>query len=411
MKIVTLTEKEFNLFKENNNYNNIYQSIEYAKFKISSHYDNYLLYGFINNSNQLVAASMILYKKVFLNYKIGYAPFGFLADYSNSYLIEDLTVHLKLKLLKERFIYLKINPNIICSERDSKGNIIKYNPEINDIMEILSKNDYKHYGFNNYFENKMPRWNALLKLNSSNKYLYKDLDKNIRNKINKSEKFGLEFKEASIEERDKFYSFVKYVHNKKYYEKLLECYKDKAKIYLATINTRNYLAISKNNYEKETYLNEELNNKLGKDIKIGKKVDKLLTKKMESDKLVEIYKKRLDQANKLFFKNQEAITIGGLLVIEENDSAYLIVEGYNKKYQDFNSNYFLNWELIKYLNKKGMKNYNMNGIVGEFKNSNKYKGLNESKLGFNSVGVEYIGEFDLIINKTIYNIYKYKKNK
>ena len=77
-----------------------------------------------------------------------------------------------------------------------------------------------------------------------------------------------------------------------------------------------------------------------------------------------------------------------------------------------NSNYLLKWELIKKLNQEEFKYFNLNGIVGEFKEKNKYSGLNEMKLGYNASAIEYIGEFDLIINKTIYNIYqKRKKNK
>ena len=47
----------------------------------------------------------------------------------------------------------------------------------------------------------------------------------------------------------------------------------------------------------------------------------------------------------------------------------------------------------------------------EFKEKNKYSGLNEMKLGYNASAIEYIGEFDLIINKTVYNIYKKRLDK
>ena len=49
--------------------------------------------------------------------------------------------------------------------------------------------------------------------------------------------------------------------------------------------------------------------------------------------------------------------------------------------------------------------------IGEFKEKNKYSGLNEMKLGYNASAIEYIGEFDLIINKTIFNIYQRRKEK
>ena len=73
---------------------------------------------------------------------------------------------------------------------------------------------------------------------------------------------------------------------------------------------------------------------------------------------------------------------------------------------------------IEKFNKEGKTIFNLNGIVGEFKEQNKYSGLNELKLGYNADAVEYIGEFNLIINKMVYNIYKHslerkdkKKNK
>ena len=49
---------------------------------------------------------------------------------------------------------------------------------------------------------------------------------------------------------------------------------------------------------------------------------------------------------------------------------------------------------------------NLNGIVGEFEQKNEYSGLNEMKLGFNSIVTEYVGEFDIVLNNFAYNLYK-----
>ena len=100
-----------------------------------------------------------------------------------------------------------------------------------------------------------------------------------------------------------------------------------------------------------------------------------------------------------------------MLTIEDNDGVNLIIEGYNKKYRDFDPNYLLKWEAIKKWNHEEKKYFNMNGIVGEFNSSNNYSGLNEAKLSFGTDAIEYIGEFDLIINKPIYNIYIKRKER
>ena len=53
---------------------------------------------------------------------------------------------------------------------------------------------------------------------------------------------------------------------------------------------------------------------------------------------------------------------------------------------------------------------NLNGVVGDFgrEDLGKYQTLNAPRLSFNSTIIEYIGEFDLVINQRIYD--KIKEN-
>lgn len=412
MKIVTLNEEQFTLFTNNHKYRSFYQTVNYAKVMKSEGYDYHLL-GFVNNSNEIIGATMILYKKIFFNYKIAYSPFGFLIDYSDSDLIEEMTSKLKKLLLKQKFMYLKMNPKIHCSERKKDGNIISYNPEVNDMLEILQNNDYIHYGFNNYFENQKPRWNAILKLTASNDKLYKSFSKQVRNKISKAKRYGVEIIEGTEDDLDTLYEFIKRKHNrsKAYYKNILKEFNNEAKIYLAKINTASYITQIKEAYEKEIDINEEYNKELQNLSRRGKDITNIINKKMESDKKVSIYQTNLNYATNLFSKYPEGLVIGGLLAIEYNNSLNLVIEGFNKSYKNFNPNYLLKWELIKKYNEEEYSYFNLNGIVGEFKEKNKYSGLNEMKLGYNASAIEYIGEFDLIINKTIYNIYQRRLEK
>lgn len=412
MKIITLSEEEFTEFSHNHKYGNLYQTVNYAKVMKEEGYDYHLL-GFTNNSNELIGATMILFKQVFLSYKIAYAPFGFLIDYSNNDLVEELTNKLKKILLKQKFIYLKINPKIYCSERDKKGNMIAYNPETNDILEILQKNGYTHSGFNNFFENEKPRWNAILKLTASNENLYKNLSKQTRNKINKAIRCGIEIQKGTEKDIDILYEFIKRKHHKSlnYYRNILKEFKDDATIYLAKINTKEYVTKSKDAYEKELEINELYNEELQESSQKGRDITAIINKKMESDKRLANYQSNLVQATNYFGKYPDGLTVGGLLAIKYQNSMNLIIEGFNQKYRRFNPNYLLKWEFIKKLNLEEFQYFNLNGIVGEFKEKNKYSGLNEMKLGYNASAIEYIGEFELVINKVIYNIYQTKLQK
>jgi peptidoglycan pentaglycine glycine transferase (the first glycine) len=53
----------------------------------------------------------------------------------------------------------------------------------------------------------------------------------------------------------------------------------------------------------------------------------------------------------------------------------------------------------------GARYFDLNAITGYFDNNSEFKGLNEMKLGFGSEVNEYIGEFDLVLNKFIYKLY------
>ena len=412
MKIITLSEEEFDSFAKKHKYRNYYQTSNYAKVMKHEGYDYHFI-GFQNNNNDLIGASLLIYKEVWMHYKIAYAPYGFLIDYSNNDLIEELTKKIKKLFLKQRFIYIKINPYIHCVERKGKNKIISFNPEINNILEILKNNNYIHHGFNNFFEDTKPRWNAITKLTSSNEKIYEQLSKQVRNKIKKANRNGIEIIKGTHDDIEILYEFIKRKHTRSlnYYKNILENYKNDAEIYLAYINPHKYVEQSKNYYEKELAINEELNEKLKQKIINNMKSDKIINTKMESDKRLGIYQNELINATELFQQNQEKIIIGGALIIKYNKGANLLIEGLNKRYSSFNSNYLLKWELIKKFNNEEYKYFNLNGITGEFNEKNKYSGLNEMKLGFNASAIEYIGEFDLIINKTVFSIYKRKLKK
>lgn len=412
MKIITLTENEFTNYASVHKYRNIYQTIEYAKTMKPEGYDYHLL-GFNNNSNELIGATVILIKRVFLNYKMAYAPYGFLIDYSNSDLIEELTDKLKKLLIQQRFIYIKINPLIYCSKRNKKGEIVSYNPEINDILEIMQNNDYIHYGYTTLFDTVKPRWEAIVNLTASNDILYKNLNKQVRNKIRKAEKYGIEIIKGSHDDIDILYEFIKRKHKKsiKYYKNLLNNYGEMAEIHFAKINTEKYVTTSKDTYEKELEINSNYNEELQELSKKGKNITTTINKKMESDKRLSIYQNNLIHATMMLDKYPDGLIIGGIIIIKYQNGVNMVIEGFNKQYSSFNCNYLLKWELIKKANLDGFNYFNLNGIVGEFNEKNKYSGLNEMKLGYGANAMEYIGEFDLIINSMVYNIYNKKQKK
>ena len=169
-----------------------------------------------------------------------------------------------------------------------------------------------------------------------------------------------------------------------------------------------FVISSKKVYEHELEKNEYLSKKIQEHgIATKKPVKKnILNSKMESDRLLNVYKNQLVLATKLLQDYPNNLILGGALTIEYDNAIYLIVDGYDKKYKNLCCNYLIRWYIINEGVKKQYKYFNMNCISGEFRKKNPYSGLNENKIGFDGIPTEYIGEFDLILNNFNYKLYR-----
>ena len=84
MKIRELTTQEFNQFQSNHPLSNYHQTINYAILMSENGYD-YDLIGYVDDYDNILAASLILLKPIGIKCFYGYAPRGFLIDYNNSH--------------------------------------------------------------------------------------------------------------------------------------------------------------------------------------------------------------------------------------------------------------------------------------------------------------------------------------
>lgn len=406
MRIVPLNEQEFDNYTSSHQYNNYYQTSSYGTLMNTRNLKPIYL-GFYEGAT-IVGASLILYKPSFVGFKYGYAPRGLLIDYTNYSQVIDITRELKNYLFKNKFILLKIDPLILITKRDKNGKIVDTNPQKDNIMQTLKEAGFYHCGFNNKFESVKPRWFAYLDLQKDEEEIFKSLTKQTRNKIRKAIKLGVEVYQDN-NAIDKVYPFIarKGNYSLKYYQDLQNKLSDKLEVYIAKLNTEKCVEGSRALYEKELEYNEYLNNIISRDGYKGKDMKDILSKKMESDKLLVIYKEYLVNSITLLRNNPEGITIAGTIIIKENDTIHLLIDGYDKEYSKFSPLYLSKWTIIKKYCKSEYKNLDMNAVVGIFeKENNPYKGLNESKFGFNTIAHEYIGEFNLIVNNPIYTLYR-----
>lgn len=396
MTLRELTVEEFTNFVNESPIATHYQTINYAWLMSEYGYD-YDLIGYVNEYNQIKVASLILFKKSKKGFKYGYAPKGFILDYFNSKLLNSFTSDLVKYYKKKHVVFIKINPEIVISEVDSKTGIKTYNWNY-DIKSILDEAGYLKLKDNVYFESILPRFQAVVSLHNFN---IKNISKNARNKINKAKQKGLTFEKS---EKSGIDILKKFIYKQRdigdfYYKDYYNVFErnDMIDLFLVSIDTEQFLVDSRKKYEDEISKNSLYHSIIEKDNSL-----KNINKKMDSDRKLVAYKNNITLATELN-KRKEKIYIAGALVIKFKNRIQILISGYDKKYKNFDPNYFLHYEILNYY--KNNYNYaDLNGMTGDFSKDNPYIGLNEFKLNFKPKVYEYIGEYDLMVKPR-----KYKK--
>jgi len=396
MHLKELNIEEFTNFSKNHPLSNFYQSVNYGMLMAENGYE-YDLIGLVDNEENILASSLILIKPIGIKCFYGYAPRGFLVDYNNEYILQSFTEKLKEYYYNKDTIFIKVNPNLPIGEIDKNSFNTNYNNNYN-LINTLEKYNYKRLKDNLYFEAQLPRFNAFIDLKN---FDTKFLNKNTKNKIRKGIRKGLFFQKYSKDYLSVFYELVKNKKDKTeyYYKDYYTVFEkdDEVDLFLVSIDYYSFLENSQYIYNLEQDKNNKLNNKLVKSNKL-----KTINAKMTSDKTLLNYKNDIMEATK-GIQGDNKIYIAGALVIKHNNLAHIVFSGYDTNYKRYSPNYFLHYNIINYY-KDNYDYLDLNGIVGDFKNDNPYSGLNRFKLGFNPILLEYIGEFDLIVEPKSYEI-------
>ena len=263
MKIVKLNSKQFDLFTENHRYRNYYQTSMYSNVMSKFGYKTQYL-GVVNENNSLIGAALILYRTIFMKYKIAYAPRGFLFNYENKQKVYELTEQLKKVLGKSGFMLLRIDPYIPLTVRDANGAIMNFNNMGNTIIENIKDAGFKYKGKNLYFETEKPRWEALITLQKNAEEIFAKLDKRTRNKIRKATNSGIIVSRDKSQGITNLFKFIEQRDKKplSFYQEMVKQFSENIDIYYAKIKTETFLINSRRNYEKEQEYNDELAEKI-----------------------------------------------------------------------------------------------------------------------------------------------------
>ena len=407
MDFVELTEKEYQKFWENHPLKTFLSAPKIAKLREKSNWKSYFV-G-VKENKKVVAAALLLSHKRKFNVNEFYSPRGFLLDYNNKELLTFFVEKVKEFAKSKNGYILRIDPYVIYKQRDINGDIVEGGEDNTHVVDHLTSLGFKKVKTENM---EQVGWMFSLGLEGkTEEQILKEMKPNTRNTIRKAEKLGITMTELSYEELDRFQNIMEEtgerknfaVRNVEYFQNMYNLFHDsnEVKYYVTELNLKEYTKrLNDEIKEKE----EKLSN-LG-DAKYNDGQRKNITSEIES------LKKRIDDAEEIREKTKkDIITLSGSMFILIDPEIIYLSSGNYEEYMRFNSQYLIQWELIKYGIKNNFKKHNFYGIPANINEHPKDYGIYEFKKGFNGYVEELIGEFELPLKKEYYLIKLLKKLK
>lgn len=407
MKLTELDKQEFADFSENNPQALFFQTPYWIEIKEQNNWSGKIV-GFKENG-EIIAATVLLFKKTpGLNAKLAYAPRGFLLDYSNFPLLEEFTKEIKKYLKTQNAFFLKINPYVDYQLRDVDGNVIEGTKQ-DSLMDKLRELGFIHNGFYIDQDSKddlEPRWISVLDIGGKSfDELYKNMRSGTKWGINNSKKNFITILEADENNLIEFKNLMVHTAERRgfidrplsYYQEMYKVLKREnvVKVLLAEIDFKALLDFSQEKFDKNS-------NRLSVIKDNPKKAKEAAEIEFEQGCLVE--RIEILKGNIAEFGEKKVIA-GGWYIMHGKEIVYLFGASY-KPFMKYNSQYLLQQVMIEYAIENGYDKFNFYGIDGNFDKNSKHFGLFDFKRGFGAVVHELIGEFDLIISKPTYTLYK-----
>lgn len=408
MTFKEISEKEYTTYWENHPNKAFLSSPKISKLREKSGWKTY--YVGEEENNKLKAAAMLLSHERHFGVCEFYSPRGFLTDFNDLELVTKFTNDLKTFIKDHNGYVLRIDPYVINKERDLDGNIVEGGLDNTKLVERLLSLGYK----------KVPKelkeqvgWMFSLDLkNKTEEDILKEMKPGTRNTIRKAEKIGIDMREISYDELDEFQSIMEETSKRKgfanrkieYYQEMYNLFHDsnEVKYFITSLDLKKYI----------DGLKEEKQEKLEKinslsDAKYNEGQKKNLTNEIAS------IEKRINEAEEII-KNtgKERINLSGSMFMLIKPEVIYLSSGNYEEYMKFNSQYLIQWELIRYGIKNGFDKHNFYGIPEDINTHPKDYGIYEFKRGFNGYVEELIGEYELPIKPHYYLfklIHKIKK--
>ncbi|MBO5414444.1 MAG: peptidoglycan bridge formation glycyltransferase FemA/FemB family protein [Bacilli bacterium] len=397
MKFKVIDEDTFRSFLDSHCQKSFLQTPEIGKLRQKSGWEVH--YVAVFGDKKIIAASMLVSRNAHFNQKEFYAPRGFLLDYNDKNLLTFFTNEVKKFIKKNKGYILRIDPYFVNVQRDTNGDIVDGGVDNRKVSNYLAELGYKRAKKEDM---EQVGWMYVLDVDGkTEEEILKNMKPNTRNTIRKTLKNGIEIIELEKKDLKEFHKIMVetgkrknfHVRNLKYFEDMYDLYSPRGEIkYLITkLDLNKHIETLKNEKHQEEKARDSLSDAKYND---GKR-------KAHNQTILSI-EKRIKQAEDIKNKGNDIITLSGSMFILTQPEVIYLSSGNYEEYMFYNSQYLIQWEMIKYAINNGFKRYNFYGITGNFDKNDKDYGIYEFKTGFNGYVEELIGEYHLPISPVYY---------
>lgn len=361
---------------------NLLQSSAWEKVKSDWNHERLGVY----EGKTLLAVASILIKSLPLGYKMFYIPRGPILDYRDTELLKFVLQSIKSYARSKRAIFVTFDPSICLSQSLINQEKTEY-PENLAIIDSLQQMGVRWSGKTEEMDDTIqPRIQAkIYKENFKEDKLSKSTKQAIRTAQNK----GVEVQFGGTELLEPFSFLMKktekrkeiHLRNEVYYKKLLDNFKDKAYITLATLD------VSKRSQELEEQLAK--NRALEETFTESTRTSKVEAQKKEKERLLE----ELTFLQEYIDAGQAKVPLAATLSLEFGNTSVNLYAGMDDGFKRYNAPILTWYETARYAFERGMVWQNLGGVENSLNG-----GLYHFKEKFNPTIEEYLGEFTMPIH-------------
>ncbi|MBQ3435735.1 MAG: peptidoglycan bridge formation glycyltransferase FemA/FemB family protein [Bacilli bacterium] len=415
VKLIEIDSKKFDKEALKSSEITFHQSSAWAKLK---EYNGWKAYYFaLEDKKKIKACALILEKELpIVKKNIWYSPRGFLLDYNDKEVLKAFTDGIKEEAKKHEAVFIKIDPYVKYKEHDNNGALVEGGFDNSSTITNLKELGYKHFGFNVMQDSLQPRWMHVIDTKGKSlDEVMEDMESKTRQILRKNMKSSVICRDITRDELPIYKEIMQKTSDRRafidrplsYYEHMWDAFYDKGmlKIMIAEIDFEKYYQNTEDELKEiENAYNDRKEKYEKKLLQMNEK--RYTSRQKQDESAMERLKAQLDKIKKYQKEYGKKTILGGILFLIYGNEVLSLYGGSNEELMNFQSAYSLHFEGIKYAVENKYNRYNFYGITGDFSQDNPLYGLYLFKKSFGGVVEELIGEFDLIINKPMYYLYK-----